>query len=73
MNRALFAFLASVVVGSALGESIEPTSIRITTWNLEWFPNGSPTEAPPEQQNQRIKEAADNGGIGSELTIEAGE
>jgi endonuclease/exonuclease/phosphatase family metal-dependent hydrolase len=59
VNRALFALLASVVVGSALGESTEPTRIRITTWNLEWFPNGSAKEAPPEQQNQRIKEAAD--------------
>jgi endonuclease/exonuclease/phosphatase family metal-dependent hydrolase len=30
-----------------------------TTWNLEWFPNGSAHEASAEQQNQRIKEAAD--------------
>jgi hypothetical protein len=39
VNRALFAsfaLLASVVVvGSALRESTEPTTIRITTWNLE--------------------------------------
>ena len=34
-------------------------TVRCTTWNLEWFPSGSPNEAPPEQQNQRIKEAAD--------------
>jgi endonuclease/exonuclease/phosphatase family metal-dependent hydrolase len=59
VNRALIAVLASVVVGSALGESTEPTKIRITTWNLEWFPSGSAKEAPVEQQNQRIKEAAD--------------
>jgi endonuclease/exonuclease/phosphatase family metal-dependent hydrolase len=59
MNRALFALLASVVVGSGFGESTEPTRICITTWNLEWFPNGSAHEASAEQQNQRIKEAAD--------------
>jgi endonuclease/exonuclease/phosphatase family metal-dependent hydrolase len=59
VNRALFALLASVVVGSALGGSTEPPQIRITTWNLEWFPNGSAKEASAEQQNQRIKEAAD--------------
>jgi hypothetical protein len=57
VNRALFALLASVVVGSALGESTDPTRIRITTWNLEWFPSGSAKEA--ERQNQRIKKAAD--------------
>jgi endonuclease/exonuclease/phosphatase family metal-dependent hydrolase len=59
VNRALFALLAFVIVGSALGESTEPARIRITTWNLEWFPNGSAKEAPVEQQTQRIKEAAD--------------
>ena len=61
MNRALSALLASVIVGSALGESTEPTTIRITTWNLEWFPNGSANEASIEQQNQRIKEEAETG------------
>lgn len=59
MKRALFALLASLVVASAVSESTEPTRIRITTWNLEWFPNGSAKEAFAEQQNQRIKEAAD--------------
>jgi endonuclease/exonuclease/phosphatase family metal-dependent hydrolase len=59
VNRAIFALLASVIVGSALGESTEPSRIRITTWNLEWFPSGSAKDAPAEQQNHRIKEAAD--------------
>jgi hypothetical protein len=36
-NRALLALLASFVVGSAVGESLEPTKVRVTTWNLEWF------------------------------------
>src|SRR5205823_12521986 len=57
MKRVLFAVLAFFLVGSALGQS--PAKIRITTWNLEWFPNGSPHEAPPEKQAQRIESAAD--------------
>ena len=57
MKRALIAILAFFVVGSALGQS--PAKIRITTWNLEWFPNGSPHETTPEIQAQRIEAAAD--------------
>jgi hypothetical protein len=33
--------------------------IRITTWNLEWFPNGSPKTIPAEEQAKRIAAAAD--------------
>ena len=58
-NRALLALLASLVVALALGESPEPTKVRITTWNLEWFPNGSAHDATPEMQAQRIAAAAD--------------
>jgi hypothetical protein len=56
MNRALIGVLAFFVVISALGQS--PAKIRITTWNLEWFPNGSPHETAPEKQAQRIGAAA---------------
>lgn len=59
MNRILLALVAFVVVGSALGQSPEPNKFRITTWNLEWFPNGSAREATEEKQAQRIKAAAD--------------
>ena len=59
MHRALTALLASFVVAGALSESPEPTTIRITTWNLEWFPSGSVREATPEVQAQRIAAAAD--------------
>jgi hypothetical protein len=57
MKQALITVLAFLLVGSALGQS--PTKIRVTTWNLEWFPNGSPHDAPPEIQAQRIEAAAD--------------
>jgi endonuclease/exonuclease/phosphatase family metal-dependent hydrolase len=59
VNRALVALLASFVVASELSQSVEPTSIRITTWNLEWFPNGSAHDATPEVQAQRIAAPAD--------------
>ena len=59
MRRSFFGLLASLVVASALGESPEPARIRITTWNLEWFPNGSAHDATPELQTQRIAAAAD--------------
>jgi endonuclease/exonuclease/phosphatase family metal-dependent hydrolase len=59
VNRASLALLASFVVACAPGESPEPTKVRITTWNLEWFPNGSAHDATPEVQAQRIAAAAD--------------
>jgi endonuclease/exonuclease/phosphatase family metal-dependent hydrolase len=33
-------------------------TVRGTTWNLQWFPNGSANEISTAQQEQRIKEAA---------------
>lgn len=49
----IVAFVSDV---SSLGDG---AVIRITTWNLEWFPNGSAREATPEKQAQRIQAAAD--------------
>ena len=59
LKRAFLAFLATFVVVLALGESPEPAKLRITTWNLEWFPNGSAHDAAPEVQGHRIAAAAD--------------
>jgi endonuclease/exonuclease/phosphatase family metal-dependent hydrolase len=59
VNRAIFALLAAFVVASAISESPEQAKLRITTWNLEWFPNGSAHDATPEVQAQRIAAAAD--------------
>jgi hypothetical protein len=60
MTRARTFTVAAVAffVLSITGYSRAQT-LRCTTWNLEWFPNGSPHEASSEQQDQRIKEAAD--------------
>jgi hypothetical protein len=59
VKRALFAIVAFFVAGSILGQSSEPAKVRVTTWNLEWFPNGSAHETTPEMQAQRIEAAAD--------------
>ncbi|PYK59514.1 MAG: hypothetical protein DME43_08635 [Verrucomicrobia bacterium] len=49
----LVAMLAShLVSGGTHG------TVRCTTWNLEWFPNGSARDASPEEQNRRITDAA---------------
>lgn len=37
---------------------LDADTIRVTTWNLQWFPSGSPTLATPEIEAQRIKDAA---------------
>jgi endonuclease/exonuclease/phosphatase family metal-dependent hydrolase len=50
----IFAFLALSIAGHSGAQTV-----RCTTWNLEWFPNGSAKEEPAAQQDQRIKEAAD--------------
>jgi endonuclease/exonuclease/phosphatase family metal-dependent hydrolase len=49
---------AAAFLALSIGYSGAQT-VRCTTWNLEWFPNGSAHEASAEQQNQRIKKAAD--------------
>jgi endonuclease/exonuclease/phosphatase family metal-dependent hydrolase len=39
--------------------ALDASPIRVTTWNLEWFPNGSPKELPASEQDKRIAAAAD--------------
>src|SRR4026209_1584542 len=51
---AAVAFLGLSITGYSGAQTV-----RCTTWNLQWFPNGSAHEVSAEQQNQRIKEAAD--------------
>jgi hypothetical protein len=41
---------------TASGKSSE--KVTITTWNLEWFPNGSPKELSFDAQHVRITAAA---------------
>ena len=53
--RITAAVLALCCCVTACGES---PKVRVTTWNLEWFPNGSPKELPLDAQNIRITAAA---------------
>ena len=48
------AFFAFSIAGYSSAQTV-----RCTTWNLEWFPNGSAKETPAAEQDKRIKEAAD--------------
>jgi endonuclease/exonuclease/phosphatase family metal-dependent hydrolase len=54
-----FTVAAVTFLGLLICEYSDAQTVRCTTWNLQWFPNGSAHEASAEQQNQRIKEAAD--------------
>jgi hypothetical protein len=51
---ALLLALSCANVLCAVGETI-----RVTTWNLEWFPAGSEKSLPPAVEQQRIAAAAE--------------
>jgi hypothetical protein len=59
VNRVVVTLLASLIDSPSTEPTTEPIKIRITTWNLEWFPNGSAHDATPEVQAQGIQAAAD--------------
>jgi endonuclease/exonuclease/phosphatase family metal-dependent hydrolase len=52
--------IVSLVVAllAAVLPALSAAPIRVTTWNLEWFPNGSPKELPASEQDKRIAAAA---------------
>jgi Endonuclease/Exonuclease/phosphatase family len=52
---AAVAFFVLLIAGDTAGAQ----TVRCTTWNLQWFPNGSANETSVAQQEQRTKEAAD--------------
>ena len=47
------AFLALSITGYSGAQTF-----KCTTWNLQWFPNGSANDASAAQHDQRIREAA---------------
>jgi endonuclease/exonuclease/phosphatase family metal-dependent hydrolase len=54
-------FIAVVLVAMPASHLISGGThgtVRCTTWNLEWFPNGSARDASREEQNRRITAAA---------------
>lgn len=50
--------LIALLVFISATESIHAETIRVTTWNLQWFPSGSANGASPEVEMQRIAGAA---------------
>ena len=54
-----FTVAAIALLGLLISEYSSAQTVRCTTWNLEWFPNGSAKETSTAQQDLRIKEAAD--------------
>jgi endonuclease/exonuclease/phosphatase family metal-dependent hydrolase len=48
-----------LAIGTLFVDHTSAANVRLTTWNLDWFPNGTPKEAPPEEQEKRIQAAAD--------------
>jgi hypothetical protein len=58
--KSISEFCAAVLVLFVLGVECRGADlVRITTWNLEWFPNGSAKDASPEEQDRRINASAD--------------
>jgi len=57
--RLLLVTAALTIFGAALADHAIAANVRLTTWNLDWFPNGKPEEAPAAEQEKRIQAAAD--------------
>jgi endonuclease/exonuclease/phosphatase family metal-dependent hydrolase len=55
---ALVAIVVTTILANHAGGGGTAGEIRCTTWNLEWFPNGSAHDASLEEQNRRITGAA---------------
>jgi hypothetical protein len=43
----------------ALSAHLPASPIRVTTWNLQWFPNGSPHDKSARARTKQINQAAD--------------
>jgi endonuclease/exonuclease/phosphatase family metal-dependent hydrolase len=56
-QRTILSLVVALLAPAAPALTASP--IRVTTWNLEWFPNGSPKELPAMEQDKRIAAAAD--------------
>ncbi len=54
-----FTVAAVAFLGLLISGYSDAQTVRCTTWNLQWFPNGSAKERPVAQQDRHIKEAAD--------------
>jgi hypothetical protein len=44
-QRTIFSLVAALL--ASVAPALPAAAVRVTTWNLEWFPNGSPKDAKP--------------------------
>ncbi len=54
----MWRLILHVLLASLLGASVHAESLRVTTWNLNWFPSGSPDSRGPELEARLIGEVA---------------
>lgn len=60
LQRAFFRqLLGSLFLWLLLGPALLADTVRVMSWNLKYFPNGSPKEAPAEVQLANIETAAE--------------
>jgi hypothetical protein len=52
------AVVVAALLASQFGAGSTRATVRCTTWNLQWFPNGAAKDASPEEQDHRIADAA---------------
>ena len=53
-------FLAALLtIAGVFVDQACAANVRLTTWNLDWFPNGKPKEMPAAEQEKRIHAVAD--------------
>ena len=55
----LLLLVTALTISGVFVDPASAANVRLTTWNLDWFPNGKPQEAPPAEQERRIHAAAD--------------
>lgn len=48
---------AALLLLAAAVAAAEAASLRVTTWNLNWFPSGSPDRLAPEREQRSIEQA----------------
>jgi endonuclease/exonuclease/phosphatase family metal-dependent hydrolase len=59
LSRCAAAAVILLAVCCSAPNQMFAATVRVTTWNLQWFPNGSPKDVPPAEQERHIAAAAD--------------
>ena len=54
----MWRLIAALVIWVAATAALPAETLRVTTWNLEWFPSGKANLRDPIEEPKRIAEAA---------------